>query len=39
MMNKEHRAKTTDSSHEYPLYPNLVKKFIPLRPNQLRVSA
>jgi Transposase and inactivated derivatives len=35
---KKRRAKTTDSSHEYPLYPNLVKEFIPLRPNQLWVS-
>lgn len=32
------RAKTTDSTHEYPLYPNIVKDLIPVRPCQLIVS-
>ena len=35
---KKRRAKTTDSAHDQPLYPNLVKELIPLRPNQLWVS-
>ena len=35
---KKRRAKTTDSDHGLPLYPNLVKELIPLRPNQLWVS-
>ena len=35
---KRRRARTTDSSHDLPLYPNLVKELIPLRPNQLWVS-
>ena len=35
---KKRRAKTTDSEHDLPLYPNLVKELIPLRPNQLWVS-
>jgi transposase InsO family protein len=35
---KKRRAKTTDSEHGLPLYPNLVKELIPLRPNQLWVS-
>lgn len=35
---KNRRAKTTDSNHELPLYPNLVKELIPTRPNQLWVS-
>ena len=35
---KKRRAKTTDSEHGLPLYPNLVKDLIPLRPNQLWVS-
>ena len=35
---RKRRAKTTDSAHEFPLYPNLVQDFIPLRPNQLWVS-
>jgi len=35
---KKRRAKTTDSDHDLPLYPNLVKEVIPLRPNQLWVS-
>ena len=35
---KKRRAKTTDSDHGLPLYPNLVKDLIPLRPNQLWVS-
>ena len=35
---KKRRAKTTDSDHDLPLYPNLVKDLIPLRPNQLWVS-
>ena len=35
---RRRRAKTTDSGHDLPLYPNLVKELIPLRPNQLWVS-
>ena len=35
---KKRRTKTTDSSHDLPTYPNLVKELIPLRPNQLWVS-
>ncbi|MBQ5507847.1 MAG: IS3 family transposase, partial [Prevotella sp.] len=35
---KRRRAKTTDSEHNLPLYPNLVKELIPIRPNQLWVS-
>lgn len=35
---KRRRARTTDSSQDLPLYPNLVKELIPLRPNQLWVS-
>ena len=35
---KKRSAKTTDSDHNLPLYPNLVKELIPLRPNQLWVS-
>ena len=35
---KKRRTKTTDSDHDLPLYPNLVKELIPLRPNQLWVS-
>ena len=35
---KKRRTRTTDSDHNLPLYPNLVKKLIPLRPNQLWVS-
>ena len=35
---KKRRTRTTDSDHDLPLYPNLVKKLIPLRPNQLWVS-
>ena len=32
------RTRTTDSGHGLPLYPNLVKELIPVRPNQLWVS-
>ena len=35
---KKRRAKTTDSEHNLPLYPNLVKELIPMRPNHLWVS-
>ena len=35
---RKRRARTTDSAHDLPLYPNLVKELIPLRPNQLWVS-
>ena len=35
---RRRRAKTTDSGHDLPLYPDLVKELIPLRPNQLWVS-
>ena len=32
------RTRSTDSGHGLPLYPNLVKELIPVRPNQLWVS-
>ena len=35
---RKRRAKTTESDHDLPLYPNLVKELIPVRPNQLWVS-
>ena len=35
---RKRRVKTTDSCHDLPLYPNLVKELIPVRPNQLWVS-
>ena len=35
---RRRRAKTTDSNHDLPTYPNLVKDLIPIRPNQLWVS-
>jgi len=35
---RKRRAKTTNSEHDLPLYPNLVKELIPIRPNQLWVS-
>lgn len=35
---RRRRAKTTDSNHEFPTYPNLVKNIIPIRPNQVWVS-
>ena len=35
---KKRRTRTTDSNHGLPLYPNLVKELIPVRPNQLWVS-
>ena len=35
---KKRRARTTNSDHDLPLYPNLVKELIPLRPNQVWVS-
>ncbi|MBP3228172.1 MAG: IS3 family transposase [Bacteroidaceae bacterium] len=35
---RKRRVRTTDSGHDLPLYPNLVKEFIPLCPNQLWVS-
>ena len=35
---RRRRVKTTDSDHNLPLYPNLVKELIPVRPNQLWVS-
>ncbi len=35
---KKRRTRTTDSSHSYPLYPNLVRDLIPERVNQLWVS-
>lgn len=34
---RPHRVRTTDSSHDYPVYPNLVKDLIPTRPCQLIV--
>lgn len=35
---RKRRAKTTDSTHAFPLYPNLVKDLIPHRANQVWVS-
>ena len=35
---KPRRTRTTDSSHGFPLYPNLVREFIPRGINQLWVS-
>jgi hypothetical protein len=35
---KIRKPRTTDSRHGLPLYPNLIKTFIPTCPNQLRVS-
>ena len=35
---KVRKPRTTDSTHGLPTYPNLVKEFIPTRPNQLWVS-
>lgn len=35
---RKRRAVTTDSRHDPPLYPNLVKDLIPIRPCQLMVS-
>ena len=32
------KPRTTDSSHGLPVYPNLVKSYIPTAPNQLWVS-
>ncbi len=40
-LNLRHRTRatrTTDSRHNLPTYPNLVKSVIPLRPNQIWVS-
>lgn len=35
---RQFKPRTTDSRHNLPLYPNLVKALIPQRPNQLWVS-
>lgn len=35
---RRRRARTTDSGHDFPTYPNLVKDIIPTRPNQVWVS-
>lgn len=35
---KVRKPKTTDSTHGLPVYPNLIKDFIPTAPNQLWVS-
>lgn len=35
---RRRRAKTTDSTHGLPLYPNIVKDLIPLRPSHIWVS-
>jgi len=34
---RKRKAKTTDSNHPYRKYPNLIKEFIPIAPNQLWV--
>lgn len=36
--NRMHKPRTTDSAHGLPVYPNLIKTFIPTAPNQLWVS-
>ena len=38
MRKRKHRVRTTDSGHDLPLYPNLVRELISLRSNQLWVS-
>ncbi len=35
---KLRKPKTTDSTHGLPVYPNIIKEFIPTSPNQLWVS-
>lgn len=35
---KRKRIRTTDSSHPYPVYPNLIKDLLPSGPNQVWVS-
>lgn len=35
---RRRRATTTDSNHDLPLYPDLVRNLIPIRPCQLMVS-
>lgn len=35
---KMRKPKTTDSTHGLPVYPNLIKDLIPVRPNELWVS-
>ena len=35
---RRRRIRTTNSDHNLPVYPNLIKKLIPDRPNQLYVS-
>lgn len=35
---KKRRVRTTDSNHDFPLYPNLTRELLPTRPNQLWVS-
>lgn len=35
---KPRKPKTTDSTHGLPVYPNLIRDLIPIRPNQLWVS-
>ena len=35
---RRHRPRTTDSSHGFQLYPNLIKGVVPTRPNQQWVS-
>ena len=35
---KRRKPRTTDSRHGLPLYPNLIKDVIPIRPNQIWVA-
>ena len=35
---RQRATRTTDSRHDLPVYPNLVKNVIPMRPNQIWVS-
>lgn len=38
LRNEHHKPRTTDSSHNMPMYPNQVKDVIPTRPNQIWVA-
>jgi transposase InsO family protein len=37
-LKKRHKTRTTDSTHKYPRYPNLIRGFVPEKINQLWVS-
>ena len=38
LRNRQRAPRTTDSRHDLPIYPNLVKNIIPTRPNHIWVS-